>query len=134
MIYRRHGGGMIVGMGIDIIEVDRIRTLLQRSGDRFFARWFDAEEIAYCRAKARPHRHLAARLAAKEAVVKALGPAWEGPILYREIMVVVTESGAPRIRVAGRVAELARAAGVATFHVSLSHGGRYAVASVIAER
>jgi holo-[acyl-carrier protein] synthase len=125
---------MILGTGIDIVEVDRIRALIERRGSRFLERWFAAEEVAYCRSRARPHAHYAARLAAKEAVVKALGPAWDGPVLYRDITVGAGVSGAPRIRLSGRAAEIARAAGVVAFHVSLSHCRQYAIATAIAEQ
>jgi holo-[acyl-carrier protein] synthase len=127
------GIALIVGTGIDIISVARVHALVERMGDRFLRRWFTEEELAYCMAKARPALHLAARLAAKEALIKALRPAWNGPVLLRDIAVVTEESGAPTLRLAGRAAEIAGRAGVTGLHVSLSHDGDYAVASVIAD-
>lgn len=124
---------MIIGTGIDIIEVHRVDALLARGGDRFVRRWFSPGEIEYCRARARPAQHLAARLAAKEAAIKALGPAWTAGLLLREIEVVTDGRGAPGLRLGGRAAEMARRAGVTALFVSLSHAGAYAAATVIAE-
>jgi holo-[acyl-carrier protein] synthase len=123
---------MKLATGIDIISVDRVRALIDKSGERFLRRWFSAEEIAYCEAKARPSQHFSARLAAKEAAVKALGRGWGDGILLREITVSVGTSGAPRLLLAGRAREIAEESGVEELHVSLSHCTQYAVASVIA--
>jgi phosphopantetheine--protein transferase-like protein len=123
---------LIVSTGIDIVSVERVRVLVERTGERFLRHWFSDEEVAYCTAKARPAAHFAARLAAKEAVVKALRPAWDGPVLLRDITVISEETGAPSLRLAGRAAEIAERAGVTGLHVSLSHDGDHAVASVIA--
>jgi holo-[acyl-carrier protein] synthase len=123
---------VIVGTGIDIVGVERVRALVEKVGNRFLHRWFSDEELEYCTAKARPALHLAARLAAKEALVKALHSAWDGPMLLRDITVTTEESGAPSLHLTGNAAEIARKAGVTGLHVSLSHDGDYAVASVIA--
>jgi holo-[acyl-carrier protein] synthase len=123
---------MKLSTGIDIISVDRVRALMERSGERFLRRWFSSEEIDYCAAKARPSQHYAARLAAKEAAVKALGRGWGDGILLREITVSIGPSGAPRLQLAGRAREIAEESGVEELHVSLSHCTQYAVASVIA--
>ncbi|MCX6376941.1 MAG: holo-ACP synthase [Armatimonadetes bacterium] len=123
---------MKLSTGIDIISVDRVRALMENAGEKFLHRWFSAEEIAYCAAKARPSQHYAARLAAKEAAVKALGHGWGDGILLQEITVSVEPSGAPRLLLAGRAGEIAKELGVAELHVSLSHCTQYAVASVIA--
>jgi holo-[acyl-carrier protein] synthase len=124
---------VIVGTGIDIISVARVSALLERAGERFIRRWFTDEEIAYSLSKARPAVHLAGRLAAKEALVKALGPAWDGPILLRDIAVGARGEGAPALRLSGRAALMAERAGVTRLHLSISHDGGHAVASVIAE-
>jgi holo-[acyl-carrier protein] synthase len=125
---------MIVATGIDIIEVRRVAALLQRGGDRFLRRWFTDDEVEACRSRARPAEHFAARLAAKEALVKALRTHWTGGLLLREVSVVADSSGAPTLRLAGRAAELAREAGITGIAVSLSHTAEYAVASVVASR
>ncbi len=125
---------MIVGTGIDIMSIARVNSLMERMGERFLTRWFTPDELSYCMGKARPSVHLAGRLAAKEALVKALRPAWDGSILLRDISVVTEKTGAPAILLSGRAAQIAERIGITCFHVSLSHEGGYAVASVIAER
>jgi holo-[acyl-carrier protein] synthase len=123
---------MKLSTGIDIISVDRVRALMEKSGERFLRRWFSSEEIEYCTAKARPSQHYAARLAAKEAAVKALGHGWLDGILLSDITVSVGSSGAPLMRLAGRARQIAEESGIEELHVSLSHCTQYAVASVIA--
>jgi holo-[acyl-carrier-protein] synthase len=80
--------------GTDIVAIDRIAALVDSYGQRFLNRWFTAGEIEYCMAKAAPSRHLAARLAGKEAVVKALPP-WDGPLPWRSIEITNDARGAP---------------------------------------
>ena len=123
---------MIVGTGIDIVSIERVRALVEQAGERFLHRWFSDEEAAYCGTKARPAVHLAARFAAKEAAVKALRTAWNGPALLLDITVTSEGTGAPSLRLAGKAAEIAEKAGITGLHVSLSHDGDYAIASVIA--
>ena len=123
---------MSFSTGIDIVSVERVSALIRKSGERFLRRWFSADEIGYCAAKARPGEHFAARLAAKEAAVKALDPGPGEHILLQEITVSVGPSGAPRLLLTGRAREIADASGISRFHVSLSHCAQYAVASVIA--
>jgi len=123
---------MTISTGIDIISVERVRALMEKSGERFLSRWFSAEEISYCAAKARPCQHYAARLAAKEAAVKALEPARKERILLSDITVTNAPSGAPRMLLAGRADQIAKESGISELHVSLSHCAEFAVASVIA--
>jgi holo-[acyl-carrier protein] synthase len=123
---------MKVRTGIDIISVERVRALVDTAGERFLRRWFSAEEVSYCEARARPWQHYAARLAAKEAAVKALAPAGWERILLKDITVTVEASGAPHLLLAGRAAAMARESKITEIHVSLSHCTDYAVASVIA--
>jgi holo-[acyl-carrier protein] synthase len=123
---------MTINTGIDIISVERVRALMKKSGERFLHRWFSAEEISYCEAKARPCQHYAARLAAKEAAIKALEPAGWDRILLKDITVTIAASGAPRLRLDGRAASIAKESGITELHVSLSHCTQYAIASVIA--
>lgn len=125
---------MIVGTGIDIVDVSRIRTLVDRYGERFLDRWFDATEIDYCRLKARPAEHFAARLAAKEAAVKALRISGNVPLCWKDIVVERSGDGAPALLVRGRAREIMERLNVTWFHLSLSHCGAYAVAMVTAER
>ncbi len=114
--------------GVDLIAVGRVESLLERYGARFAHRVFTDRELEAC--KGRPDR-LAARLAAKEAVSKALGTGI-GQVAWREIEVVSDSSGRPELRLEGRAAELAAELGLRLWSVSLSHTQEQAVAFVIA--
>ena len=116
-----------VSIGIDLVEVDRIAATLKRFGTRFLERVYTEDEIAYCRGRA---PQLAARFAAKEAVMKALGTGTRG-IGWREVEVRRKRSGEPEIALHGRAVERARQLGIDRLAVSLSHSKHYAVASVI---
>ncbi|MPV48518.1 holo-[acyl-carrier-protein] synthase [Pseudactinotalea sp. HY160] len=122
----------IVGVGTDLVEVARFERLLRRGGRRFLDRWFRAAEIEYCIARGDPHRHVAARFAAKEAVLKSLRLPRPGPARWREIEVTRDVDGLPGVALHGSMWEAAAAAGVVTVHVSLSHGGTYASATATA--
>lgn len=126
----------ISGIGIDIIEVDRIERALSRplTGARFRARVFTDREIAYCESRGRPRfESYAARFAAKEAVMKALGTGWNRNVAWNEIEVVRDRGRAPTIVLHGKSADFARRRNIARFHLSLSHTAIGAVAQVIAE-
>src|SRR6476620_2688629 len=116
----------IPGIGIDLIEVERIESALARR-PRLAERLFTAAELDYAEARARPGRHLAARFAAKEAAIKAL----RAPLAPREIEVVNDEAGAPELRLHGAAAERADELGV-ELRVSLTHSRENAAAVVIA--
>jgi holo-[acyl-carrier protein] synthase len=121
---------MILGVGVDIAEVARIRAALAhpRTGERFRARVFTAEEIAYCAKRRNAHESFAARFAAKEAVMKALGRAAG----WQEIE-VVRGTGAPSILLHGRAEARAASIGISRIHLSLSHTAELAIAYVVAE-
>jgi holo-[acyl-carrier protein] synthase len=126
----------IIGTGVDIIEVDRIERALnrERTGARFRARVFTQGEIAYCEARGRPrYESYAARFAAKEAVMKAMGTGWNRNVGWGDIEVVRARGHAPTIVLHGRAAEFARRQKIARFHLSLSHTASDAIAHVIAE-
>jgi holo-[acyl-carrier protein] synthase len=114
--------------GIDIVSVSRIARLVDRGGPRFVQRWFTPVEIAYCTGKAVPSRHFAARMAAKEAVVKALPVVWDGALPWRWIEVVNGAGGRPQVRLHGELQEAAQRAGVEDIRVSMSHCDEYATA------
>lgn len=125
---------MIAGVGCDIIEVERIAQALERHGDRFLTRVFAPGEIAECWPSAEQRcRRLAARFAAKEAVLKALGTGLRG-VSWLEIEVVKDNLGKPSVRLTGRAAAVAEAQGVTQLHLSLSHCKDYAMAQVVAVR
>lgn len=123
----------IVGHGVDLAPVARIAAMRERHAERFLARVFAPEEIAY--ARERPRRmdeHLAARFAAKEATLKALGTGLTGGIRWTDIS-VLRDGGIPTLRLTAAAAAAAERLGARSWHVSLSHAGGMAIASVIAE-
>ena len=123
----------ILGIGLDLIEVARVRASVRRSGERFAARVFTPDEIAYCAGRARKFEHLAARFAAKEAMLKALGTGITGWASMQEVEVVHNAAGRPEIRLRGGVLRRARALGVSATHLSISHMEGLAAAVVVLE-
>jgi holo-[acyl-carrier protein] synthase len=123
----------ILGHGIDLVSAARIRDILARDGSTFEARVFSAGERAYCRARKDPMPHFAARFAAKEAYGKALGLGLGPSGDFAEIEVFNEESGRPVLRLSGRALEIFRERGLRFAHLSLSHEGDLAIASVIVE-
>lgn len=115
-------------IGIDIVAVGRIAALMHDGGTTFLERWFTPHEIDYCLGKAVPSRHFAARFAAKEAVVKALPVAWDGPLPWRYIEITNDPRGVPSVSLSGAVLDAATKAGVGEITVSLSHCDEYATA------
>jgi len=124
---------MIVGVGVDIVEVERIGRIIERYGDRFIRRVFTQEEARYCRRTAHPEQRFAARFAAKEAALKALGVGWSQGAQFVEVEVTNNELGAPSISFSGKALELSRALGVERIHVSLTHHKEFAIAQVLLE-
>ncbi len=126
---------MIVGVGIDMVEVDRMRKLLARKGERALKRLFTADEIAYAHTHPEPERQLAARVAAKEAAYKALaGNDLASAIGWRELEVVSQRGQAPALLLHGRAQARATELGVQRMHLSLTHTHDMAAAYVVAER
>ena len=125
---------MIVAIGTDAIEVERVQRAVDhpRWGERFRQRVFTAGEIAYCTRRRRNAESFAARFAAKEAVMKALGTGYAKGVWWRDIE-VVRESGAPRLVLHGGAAARAAALGITRWHLSLTHTAGQALAYVIAE-
>jgi len=119
---------MVLKTGIDIIEIPRIRTALDRHGDRFLQRIFTTAEIAECRGRIDA---LAIRFAAKEAVVKALGTGI-GPVSWLEVETLHKSSGEPYLLLHGRAEQVAQYLGLTTWEVSLSHSRDNAIAVVVA--
>ena len=124
---------MIVGSGIDLVEIARIRQSMERFGSRFLERVFTGSEQAYCLRKRNAAESLAARFAAKEAAAKALGTGISRGVNWLEIEVIREPSGRPSIRFRGRAAEIAEQMGVAQIALSLTHTASLAMASVILE-
>src|SRR6266478_4767392 len=124
---------MIVGTGIDIAEVPRIAHALSRHGERFLHRVFTAGEIRYCDSKANRIERYAARFAAKEAAMKALGTGWNHGVRWRDIEVVRLPGGRPTISLHGKAGEVAAKLGVKNAALSISHTVEQAIAQVILE-
>jgi holo-[acyl-carrier protein] synthase len=125
---------VITGTGVDLCEVDRIeKALAAPHGDRLRERVFTTGEIAYAESKANKAERYAARFAAKEAGMKALGTGWRGGLGWRDLEVANLPSGRPTLRLHGRAAEIAQRLGVRNISLSLTHTAQQAMAIVILE-
>ncbi len=122
---------MIYGVGIDIVETERIGRVLERQGQRFLDRCFTAGEIAYCQSHGRPNQSFAARFAAKEAVSKAFGTGIGERMNFVDIEVVREASGKPTVLLHGEAAVFAQELGVLEVKISLSHTENYAAAYAV---
>jgi|ERR1700733_9396123 len=124
---------MVLGLGTDLIEIERIQASMDRFGERFLERIFTTEEIAYCWRKKQPAESLAARFAAKEAGAKALGTGISRGISWKEIEVIRKMGERPMLHFNGRAGELAKAMGVRRAQLTLSHSRKLAIAVVVVE-
>lgn len=124
----------ISGLGNDVARISRFRRFVEGGKQALLERIFVAGELDYALAKADPAPHLAVRFAAKEAFLKALGLGLRCGISWQDVQVVRNELGRPGIVLSGRAAELFRSAGHSSIHLSCSHDGDYAFATVILER
>jgi len=122
----------ILGHGVDLVHIPRIARMVDEHGDRFLARCFTEDERAYAAGHRSGAERLAARFAAKEAALKALGTGLRSGIVWTDLSVVRTSEGAPLLHVEGQAAAVARSLGINSWRLSLSHAGEYAMASVIA--
>jgi holo-[acyl-carrier protein] synthase len=126
-------GGMIVGTGIDVVEVPRVAAAIERFGQRFLERIYTQGEIRYCEAKANRVERYAARFAAKEAAMKALGTGWNRGVRWRDIEVRRQPGGRPTLVFSGKAAEFAAGLGATNAALSLTHTAAEAIAQVILE-
>ncbi|MFQ6133917.1 MAG: holo-ACP synthase [Armatimonadota bacterium] len=124
---------MIIGIGIDIVEVARIGRMVDRHGARFLDKVYTSYEVENCQRRGGRAQEYAARWAAKEALMKAVGTGWRRGVLFRDIENYNLPSGKPMIRLRGRVKQLAQRLGGRRIHVSISHEREYAVAFVVLE-
>ena len=127
---------MIIGAGVDMVQVGRIREALEdrRTGQRFRGRVFTEQEIQYCEKKQRgKYESYAGRFAAKEAVMKALGRGWGAKVRWLDIEVARAESGKPEIVLHHTTAELAQQLGIRRWVLSITHTKEHGLAHVIAE-
>jgi holo-[acyl-carrier protein] synthase len=121
---------MIAGIGVDIVKIERIKTAVDRWGERFMDRVFTEDEKKYSLGKYNPYPHLAARFAYKEALVKALGTGFRMGIKWKDIEMVRNGAGKPEARLHGAVKELADNQNIKDIMVSISHDTDYAIAYV----
>ena len=124
---------MIVGVGVDLVRIDRVTGLLERHGARALARLFTPAEARRCHEGRHPPESFAARFAAKEAFFKALGTGWGRGGAWTDVEVVSAPSGAPSLRLSGAAAALAAERGVRHLHLSLTHSDDTAAAFVVLE-
>jgi holo-[acyl-carrier protein] synthase len=122
---------VVVGIGIDVVEIARIRRLMERWQDRFLRRVFTEGELAYALGRHDPAQHLAARFAAKEATLKALGTGLRMGVNWRELEVRRERGQAPTMVLTGRSRAIALARGGSRVLLSLTHDGDYAMAQAL---
>ncbi len=124
---------MILGLGVDITEVDRIEAAIARHGRAFLKRLFTPSEIAYCERHRHRAERFAGRFAAKEAAMKALGTGWTQGVRWLDIEVVREPSGKPTLKLSGTTRSIAERLGVKHIAVTITHDGNTALAQVIFE-
>jgi holo-[acyl-carrier protein] synthase len=124
---------MIVGTGVDIAEVPRIQAAVDRFGDRFLRRVFTPNELKYCLSRVNVAERLAARFAAKEAGMKAIGTGLHLGVTWQDVEVIRHPGGRPGIRFTGKAAEFAAQLGCKHAHLSLTHTKEHALAFVVLE-
>jgi holo-[acyl-carrier protein] synthase len=124
---------MIVGLGVDITEVDRMEAAIERRGRAFLERLFTPSEIRYCEKHRNSAERFAGRFAAKEAAMKALGTGWARGVRWIDIEVVREPSGKPTLKLSGATLAIADSIGVRNIVVTITHDGNTALAQVIFE-
>ncbi len=124
---------MITGVGIDVVQNERIRDSIERFGDRFINRIYTEGEKEYCKNSANPAIHFAARWAAKEAAFKALGTGWAEGVKWLDVEVERLASGKPELHLHGQALSRATSMGAMRFHVSLTHDRLISCAVVVFE-
>jgi holo-[acyl-carrier protein] synthase len=125
---------MIVGTGIDIVEIGRIKHSIIKYSDRFKNKVFTQKEIDYCHSQADPAKHFAARFSVKEADLKCFGTGMTGGILWKDVEVENKKSGQPTLNLYGKGKELFNQLKIKHIHISITHDKSYAVAHAIAEK
>ena len=122
---------MILEIGVDIVEVERIKEICSKWGGKFEERVFTQRELAYCKRKKGCYQSLAARFAAKEALFKALGTGWSLSMCWKDVEIVNDKLGKPKVVLSGKTQQIAEGVGEKKAMVSLSHTKHYAVANVV---
>jgi len=124
---------LIVGLGLDISEIDRIEAALTRHGTAILRRLYTPQEIAYCESHENKFERYAGRFAAKEAGMKALGTGWRRGVRWRDLEVVRQPGGKPTLQLAGVARQIADGLGVKNISLTITHSGNLALAEVIFE-
>ncbi len=120
---------MVIGIGTDIIEIDRIKDSIEKYGDRFLSKIYTPTEIEYCLSKANKYQHFAARFAAKEAVYKALATGWQKILSWQDIEISNESTGMPQVTMRGKLKEFL--ADDKSLKISISHSKNYVVSVAI---
>ena len=124
---------MIIGTGVDLVEIDRFRKVIERLKNRFILRVFTANEQQFCNEHRDPVPHFAVRFAAKEALFKALGTGWAKGVTWLDVEVRRERQDAPTMVLRGEAQRLSSSMGASKVHLSLSHSDQWAIATVILE-
>ncbi len=122
---------MIIGVGVDIVEIDRFKNLMDRWGEHFLKKIFTQREIDYCLSKKNIYQHLAGRFAAKEAISKAISTGWGGVFKWKDVEILNDERGKPEVILYN---QLKNHFSSCSFHISISHSLNHAIACAIVER
>ncbi|MCH6575985.1 MAG: holo-ACP synthase [Bacteroidetes bacterium] len=120
---------MVIGIGTDIIEIDRIKNSIKKNGDRFLSKIYTPNEIKYCLSKANKYQHFAARFAAKEAVYKALATGWQEVLSWQDIEISNESTGMPQVTMRGKLKEFL--SDDKSLKISISHSKNYVVCVAI---
>ncbi len=125
---------MIIGTGVDIIEIERIKKILSKHQNRFLQKILSEEEIEYCTKKASTAQHIAGKFAAKESVMKVLGTGWAHGVEWKDVVIAPLHSnGRPEVTLSGKAAQYAKKLGIRKIYLSISHSDHYAVAFAVGE-
>jgi holo-[acyl-carrier protein] synthase len=133
-LLKKSEAAVIVGLGLDIAEVDRIAAAIARHGAPILERLYTPREVAYCERHKNKFERYAARFAAKEATMKALGTGWSHGVRWRDIEVVNAPGGKPTLILVGAARAFAERLEVATISLTITHSGNLALAQVIFEK
>ena len=125
---------MIIGTGLDIIEIKRIKNSIEKYSPKFEKRVFTSNEINYCKSQGNPAKHYAARFAVKEAVSKCLGTGITGTLGFQDMEIAHEDTGKPVLKMIGKGKELFQKLKLKSIHITISHDRTYAIAYAIAEQ
>ncbi len=125
---------MICGLGVDLVDIDRMEKIVEKWGQSFLRRVYTREEIRYCKDRAHSAGHFAARFAAKEAFLKSLGLGMFSGVGFQDVEVMVLDSGKPELCLHGSARIVFESRGISSHHLSLSHSNRTAAAVVVLEK